>query len=152
MSEIYIVRDFECEETSVPDPEDRWERANTSTQHYIYGFEVDNGSFDLAVRFDPEFDVDYYLLFAVYSTGDTFGHDAGGNIEFLGLYEKDETAELNQKRVEAQSSMDEPEADYFHSTVTLLSDFGIDYDFYIPWFGYFESLDYITIETVRRKK
>ena len=145
MTSIHIVRDLSTEETTTPDPDDRWERANTSTQHLIYGFEVTESSFDLAVRFEPEFEVDYYLLFAVYSTGDTFGHDVGSGIEFLGLYEKVETAELNRKRVEGKSSID----DY---TVTLLTDFGIDYDFYIPWFGYFEGLDYIDIETVRRKQ
>ncbi len=145
MTSISIIRDASCTETSVPDPEDRWERAHTSTEHYIYGFRVTGTYFDLAVRFEPEFEVDYYLLYAVYSTGDTFGHDAGGNIEFLGLYEKYETAQMNLMRVQARTSNDD-------APVTLLTDFGIDYEFYIPWFGYFEGLDYVTIETIQRKQ
>ena len=62
------------------------------------------------------------------------------------MYEKSETADLNMKRIEADK-----ENSSETGTVTLLSDFGIDqYDFCIPWYGYFESLDYITVEAIRR--
>ena len=133
------------EETDTPDPDSRWDRASTHTEHFIYSFEVGSNYYDLSIDFDPEFDVDYYLLFAVYSTGDTFGYDAGYNIEFLGLYEKPETADMNKKRVESRTKDDNEPA-------TLLTDFGIDYEFYIPWFGYFENLDHIDVETIRRSK
>ena len=130
-------------ETDSPDPDDRWDRASTSTSYDIEGFEISKKYYDLSTDFEPEFNVDYHLLYAVYSSGDSFGHDVGYDIEFLGLYEKKETADLNLKRITDRKKEDE-------EPTTLLTDFGMCYEFYIPWFGYFESLDYITIETIRR--
>lgn len=143
MTSIRILETCWTEETSIPDPEDRWDRASTSSSHSIEGFEVDVKWNDLTVSFEPDFNVPYFLLYAVYSTGDSFGHDAGANIEYFGLFEKYETAKLNEKRLKTMTD---------GGPCTLLTDFGIDFDIFIPWFGYFERLDYIDIEKVQRNK
>lgn len=141
MPSISIIKTSVVEETSTPDPDDEWDRADTSSTHYIDGFEVESKFYDLSVNFEPDYDSTYFLLYAVYSTGDSFGHDHAASIEYLGLFENYETAELNMKRVEAMTDF---------GSCTLLTDLGMDYDVYIPWFGYFESLNYIRIERISR--
>lgn len=146
MTNIRILECTRTQETSTPDSDDKWDRADTSTSHDIKGFEISEKYFDLTIDFTPEYGIVYFLLYGVYSSGDSFGHDAGYGIEFLGLYEKHKTADLNLKRVEALTVGTRPAP-----RVTLLTDFGIDYEIYVPWFGYFERLDYLRIEQVFRQ-
>ncbi len=141
MVSIRIIKTSPREEIGSRDLTDEWDRANTSTTHFIEGFTVESKWHDFSVDFEPNHDSTYFLLYAVYSTGDSFGHDQDGAIEYLGLFENYKTAELNMKRVEAMTDF---------GSCTLLTDVGMDYDVYIPWFGYFESLSYIRIEKVSR--
>ncbi len=141
MPAISILKTSLLEKTSIPDSNDKWDRADTLTAHRISGFKVDSKFYDLSVAFEPDYDSTYFLLYGVYSTGDSFGHDEASCIEYLGMFENYETAELNMKRVEAMTDF---------GSCTLLTDLGMDYDVYIPWFGYFESLNYIKIERVSR--
>lgn len=141
MASIRILKMSPTEETSTRDPTDEWDRPDTSTTHFIEGFTVESKWHDFSVDFEPNYDSTYFLLYAVYSTGDSFGHDHNGGIEYLGLFENYETAELNLKRVEAMTD---------YGSCTLLTDFSMDYDVYCPWFGYFESLSYIKIESISR--
>lgn len=143
MVSIKIIKTSYIEETSTPDSSDEWDRGNTETTHGIEGFEVESKWTDLTVDFEPKYDLTYFLLYAVYSTGDSFGHDEAAGIEFLGMFENYETAELNMKRVEAMTNF---------GSCTLLTDFGMNYDMYVPWFGYFESLNYIRIQKIQRAR
>lgn len=62
-----------------------------------------------------------YLVYAVYTTGDSFGSD-GGNVELLSVF---------KDRAEAEESKEH------YSKVR---------DYSVPWNGYFESLDELEIE------
>lgn len=63
-----------------------------------------------------------FLVWAKYSTGDSFGHD-GGQYELLEVHTDANTAHLR--------------AEHF-SKVT---------DYSVPWTGYFEHLDYVTVDS-----
>lgn len=141
MTYIKVINSLFSEETSIPN-DDGWDRANTSTTHYIEGFKVSEEYYDLPIDFTPEYDTVYFLLYGVYSTGDSFEFDESRGIEFLGLYGKRETADLNLERIEAFTDI---------GPITLLTDFGINYDIYIPWNGYFERLEYLRIDQIYRK-
>ena len=117
-------------------------RGTTSTSHYVHGFNVvdDKTYNDLYASFEPKPETDYYLLYAIYSTGDSFGHDDGHCIEYFGLYEeKDlEIAKADQKKLETFERTDS-------ERLCKLSNQSV----YLPWNGYFESLDSVELEKVR---
>lgn len=96
---------------------------------------------DVYAGFKPEKDTDYYLLYATYTTGNSFGRESG-LIDFILLTKTREEAESVMKMLE---SIKEHE---FKSPIHIKDDF----KYCIPWFGYFESLDNIDIQTVRLVK
>ena len=151
---IKVEDDLSGHETSEADPKDNWSRASTHTEHNIVGFKVRSEPQygDVMVPYEPERGVDYYLLYVVYTTGDSFGHDSGQGIEYIGLYTKDELhiAQENEQRIEAhnhgnyETKLQLLMPNFWHGSGTS------DFDIYVPWQGYFESLDYVSIETVQR--
>ena len=137
--------------TSEVDPDDEWSRPSTETQYSIDGFEVhkrEADGYELQTLYEPQHGVDYYLLYAVYSTGDSFGHDDGGGIEFIGFYTDSEKwiGEENQRRIDTNSY------DSGSYNITLLSPRAKEFKLYPPWTGYFEHLDYTDLQIVRRIK
>ncbi len=140
------------EVTRAGDVADEWDRDDTHTDHNIRGFHAapENSDMisDLWVPYEPEYGIDYYLLYVVYSTGDSFGHDSGEGIEYIGLYTKDEldVARENKRKIEAHDK--DVESKYFH--VSLQTPSGQTFQQHTPWVGYFESIDYIELEAVRR--
>ncbi len=145
---IEVEDDLHGHDTSKADPDDKWSRASTHTEHNITGFkvrsEIQYG--DVMVPYEPEIDVDYYLLYVVYSTGDSFGHDSGNSVEYIGLYTKEELhiAKENQQRIETHNRGKR------ETKLQLLMPNTSDFDIYVPWHGFFESLDYVNIATIQR--
>lgn len=148
---IRIEDDTYGETTRSADPTDEWDRNDTHTDHNIRGFHAEpdeNARFsDLWVPYEPEYGVDYYLLYVVYSTGDSFGHDSGEGIEYIGLYTKDELDVARENREKIEKHGDGHSSD-FH--VDLKTPSGQTFQQHTPWVGYFESIDYIELEAVRR--
>lgn len=149
---IEIVDDVYSRDTSEADPDDSWDRANTSTDHNITGFkaapESENKYYDVVVPFAPLFDEPYYLLYVVYSTGDSFGHDEGSGIEYIGFYKPSQLgiAQENERKIN-DFTRNRNSGKY---SVKLKSPEGKEFDQSAPWVGYFESMDDLEIIEVRR--
>ncbi len=146
---IEVVDDSYREETSEVDPDDKWSRASTHTDHNIQGFNVfsERHFGDVMVPYEPEKGMNYYLLYVVYSTGDSFGSDSGDSVEYIGLYTEEEldVAKENERRIEEQNRNQK-------SKLKLLVPNDQDqFDIYVPWQGYFESLDYTNIAEIQRE-
>jgi hypothetical protein len=108
--------------------------------------------YDIMVPYEVEKNKGYFLLYCVYSTGDSFGHDADGCIEFVGLFKTEEEAVENLKRIEAHYKDRSKSIDDYN--VKLINEDGKEYDLYTPWCGYFESLSYgevLEVSLGRRK-
>src|SRR5665213_2821234 len=91
------------------------------------------------VGFKPEKGKVYHLLYAVYSTGDSFGHDNGKNFTVIDVYKSRKVAEENEKRLREGK----PEK---KGLVQLKMEGRKDlHGYYCPWNGYFESLDRLEI-------
>jgi hypothetical protein len=143
----------DTEETSTPDPNDRWDRASTSTTWDIRGLKLidKEGSHyfnyreTVDVNFEPEKGKIYHLLYAVYSTGDSFGHDDSACFEAIGVYQDRKIAEENEKRLrEGKPTVTEK----WGTRVVLLME-GMDkgHEYHPPWNGYFESLNRLEVES-----
>lgn len=129
------------------DYNDRWSGEDTVSNHDIDSIYVskEENYYDLNVGFDVEEGSTYYLLYGLYSTGDSFNHDSG-RLQYVDLYQTEEMAEANKKILENHYNVKGSEDDY---TAKLLLDDGREYPFHVPWKGYFERLENLVIEPVK---
>ena len=125
------------------DPNDTWDRDSTYEDHNVTGIRVVEGYSDLEVGFTPEPNKDYWLLYGIYSTGDSFGTD-DGRISYVDLYEDRGVAEENAKRLRKHNEGNE---DCY--SCKLIHESGKEYQFHVPWKGYFERLSYLEVKAVR---
>lgn len=119
---------------------DQWDRDDTDTSHSVQSIEVvsERAYLDLTVDFEVEAGGQYYLLYGVYSTGDSFGRDVDAGIDYVDLFQSKEVADENLKRLEANSRE-------VTSTVKLVTEQGLEYNYSVPWKGYFERLSYVEV-------
>lgn len=94
------------------------------------------------VAFEPVVGETYHALYAIYSTGDSFGHDYGYCLELVGVYKDKAVAEENRKRcLQECHSWDEATVKLKVEGVKTL------HKYYRPWTGYFDRLDHLELES-----
>ena len=131
--------------------DDEWSRDSTSTDVYIGDmFEITKGWSELESDIDFQKDKDYYLVWATYTTGDSFGRDSG-NYEIIELFDSIDKAELMSKTIEDNYKVYEKESNTFNAdyTVELTMNNGNVVRLCCPWKGYFESLECVNITNMR---
>ena len=129
------------------DADDEWSRDSYAEDHIILGIkEVKNNKyFDLPLE-DGEGPI--YLLYAIYSTGDSFGHDEG-QFEAVMLHHNQEVAERNKALIEEHYKKYKPEAGCMEAySLKLYTDSGKEFTLSVPWTGFFESLTMVEVEGV----
>lgn len=147
---IQIIVHTQEHETSEPDPDDSWDRADTAMEvtgvsaiktanrveishRGYYG----NDTFEV----EPNENGIVYAVIARYSTGDTFGHDAG-RVQVMDVFDNNEDAAALTEALECS------ERDKSQSVV----DFELKHggrDYYLPWVGYFERLENVDVHPLR---
>lgn len=126
--------------TRQADSDDRWDRDDTFTDWYVTGIKVvpKEDYFDVIAPFDVNKRDWYWLVYAVYSTGDSFGSDQDGCMEILDLFMDGDKAQACADSVDGSNS-----------SVTWIREDGSEGKLaYVPWNGYFESLSYVRCEKV----
>lgn len=150
MTKIYIQNDSWTENLGGYDPDDEWTRDSTSTDHNVKGIEIvtsKNGYGHLEAHYDVAEKGYGYLLYVVYSTGDTFGRD-DGQIEYIGLYD-DETLAYDQKRIiEEDAKLSDNDIGVDSWNVEITHPNGKKFKLHKPWEGYFEQLQYVSVDRV----
>lgn len=132
-------------------PGDRWDRDDTATSHDITGFSVvnDDGFADLTVSYDPVPDRDYFLLYVIYDTGDSFGRDEGRLI-LIDLYEQRAMAETAAKAIRAHYNTCRDGSDWNSRTRVLITyENGETKPIYAQWVGWFETLRAVWVLPLR---
>lgn len=125
------------------DPDDDWSGEDTNTSNYVNGLIlVPEGSYHhIAVPFDIDINKSYILLWAEYSTGDSFSHDEG-KVEFIDLFENVKHANAAYRAIQKANDADQSNVKYYRAD-------GSEVNFYAPWYGYFERLSDLYIDVVR---
>ena len=120
-------------DTSRPDPTDSWDRADTHTTWYVEGLGLQDTDYSDSVPnyLAAKVGDTLWVLYAVYSTGDSFGRDEDANLEFINVFARREDA------ITARHSLADGNPPYTLSNGQTIT-FG-----WIPWNGYFESLSYM---------
>ena len=113
-----------------------------------------NGLFDLVINDDIDTTKSLYLLYAEYSQGNSFGNESGC-IEYIKLFKSLEEANLFKNELEKFEKYSESnfiEEDLKPSLFEVTSKYPFERSFeyfgekfYLPWGGYFESLDLLDV-------
>lgn len=168
-----VVDDSIVDITRPNDPTDRWSGEDTDTQHDIQGIcLVPNGIkdyYELNSEFDLVPNTNYYLVYGIYSTGDSFSHHEGA-IEYINLYLTKDRAEAcakaiqdhydlwkegwrltaDQTELKAKKQRDALKKNkYSKYGLEIISESGKKLYISIPWTGYFETLTSVTYQTVQ---
>lgn len=110
------------------------------TTFSVEGITIDNKHLDIETSLDIKKGEKIYLLYVVYTTGDSFSTNHGGSIEFINVYRDIEIAKENERRIKEFE-----ETNDYHIDLKTSNGEG-EYRIYTPWVGYFESIDYIEIK------
>jgi hypothetical protein len=124
------------------DPDDRWTRDSTDRDITINGLTIVDNCFDTVCQDDVVIGDQVGLLWATYSTGDSFGED-GGQTEFIQVLPLSKMHILKQN---AETIMSANNAD--SQSVKLLDAYGETYKMGCPWYGYFERLQSVDIKVL----
>lgn len=145
MSKINVLLDSRTYVTNPKNPNDSWDRDDTDTENSVRGIElVKNDSYsDLAVPFEVIPGKNYWLVWAEYSTADSFGRD-GGNVEIIDLFTDYEKARACAER--AEKAEESPCAQSF--SFRYIREDGSELQQHCPWIGYFERLEMVHTELV----
>lgn len=121
--------------------DDEWDRGNTSSKYTLEYISLANDSAYSTVTYPGEVKVGekLYLLYAVYSTGDSFGHDEDACIELISVHKNLDVARFNYETI--KNNTDES----YGVQIELSQDNGQTWKMSPPWNGYFESLSYLKI-------
>jgi len=157
----YVTREAE--------PGERWDADDIAMDTTVIGVETKEagstkGYYDLAVPFEVVDGEDYYLVWAVYSDGDSFHHEEGchRHIELFKTKEKAETLarkiqvhndiynEHNSYRSYHDKKPTPKPKDYDTYSLKYLNEAGVEMNCHCSWNGYFERLTAINIDRVRK--
>lgn len=167
MSNIRVINDSYTYVTREQNKDDAWDADDTKTINRIEGIQIvsDKGWNDLTTSFDVKEGEVYYLLYAVYDTGDSF-HRSDGQIEYVGLYQSRDVAEDNAKRIkehdkiasrlnrsycvseQERKQLEKLRKTFEQYSVNLITEDGKEYKISCPWVGYFEILDDVEVVEV----
>lgn len=141
--------------------DDQWDRDDTSTDWDILGIELGNDGYrTIPVSFPIKEDKEYYLLYTIWSTGDSFGRDDGSQFDGIALYIDKNKAYEAEKLIrnhanlyrEYSSSYSRPKnkkpKDFQDYTVNIKLEDGTILPVGAGWNGYFESLDTVDVQVV----
>jgi hypothetical protein len=142
MTKLRVIHESYTYKTREPNSDDDWDRGDTHTDHTVNGLVIGEDSNCLSLA-DVAVGDKIWLVYAIYSTGDSFGHDSNEQIEFFTVHRNEEVARYNARVLEGFDS----NADYNRRNKFFLSlDDGTQFQTVPPWCGYFESLSAVYCE------
>lgn len=124
------------------DPDDEWSGEDTSTSWTVEGITLlDKDEYNaLPADFPVEVGDTVYVVYAVYSTGDSFSHDENGEFETVCFFKTREKAHAAARAVSQRTAGESYQ-------MTFETESGAKISRYCPWDGYFERLSYVEVES-----
>lgn len=161
MKKVTIYGRKHTHNTGGYDPEDSWSRDSTETGWSIRGcgefVPVKYQAFD-----DIETDLtgDLYALYAVHSSGDSFGHDSGAYFQLIWVFDKLDMAQAAMKTIQDHADWYRDRHGYRPKKTKdnrFKDEYSVEVDIgkgkpmsvYASWNGFFESLNEIDIYQFR---
>jgi hypothetical protein len=114
---------------------------DTTTEWAVKGLSIGKGGHGLYVSGKANAGDTVWLVYAVYSTGDSETFRRDGAIEFVSVHRDEQVARKN-----AQALADLDEDAMWGTKIPLALDTGEEIQYLVPWCGYFEHLSYVQCE------
>lgn len=126
--------------TRKADPDSNYDHGDTDTDRTLIDAEIvtQEDVYDVIADYNVCSGDDIYLVSATWSTGNSFGWDHKDCWEAFMVCRTAEHAELVANQIE--------ETDY---EVTVATENGNSYEVRIPWKGYFEYLDFVSVNRLK---
>lgn len=121
------------------DPDDMWDAGSDGYHNYPKALVIDNDNPDCVGAISSDA-TEAYLVWAEYTTGCTFGSTAG-NVEAIAVFSSKEKAEKCAKQCREYAP-----SDYNGWLMHIVLENGKSHELYIPWLGYFESLNSVSVD------
>lgn len=140
-TDLYVEYATRTSQTRDRDPSDSWDRGNTASEHTLKYVQLAKEGGYTSVTY-PGLVVPgekVYVLYAVYSTGDSFGRDEDRCIEFISVHKDMDIARFNYKQVKDSVK------NSYGFTIDISQDNGQTVPLVCPWLGYFERLSYVKV-------
>lgn len=134
MSELWVTFDRNCDDSY---REDRmYGEWRESWTNYIRGIHLTNSNFGerVTIDYDVKLGDDVYVLWAEYSSGDSFGHGNRNRVDVVHVFKDPVAAFAARDALLAEDSEG------------YKTDSGTKINYYRPWTGYFESLDNLHVD------
>lgn len=122
-------------------PDDEWSRDSTKSSYTVNGASIAKQHGDCPIS-DCEVGDKVYVVWADYTTGDTFGSDSA--VEFLAAFKSKTHALRCVDKATHKTDSD----NYTSWDIEVTLDEGEKYQVHIPWLGYFEHLKQVNITEV----
>lgn len=141
------------EVTREADSEDSWDRDDLSTSWDI-GVNIsesDSKFPDIVSSFKLDLNKNYYLVYVIHSTGDSFHHHDGYQCQFIEIFTDQQAANnlknaiLNHHKDYNENRKDLGETAY---SLPYKDELGNDKKISCDWNGYFESIENCVVHTV----
>lgn len=139
MKEYFVDVDIRRWSSRDADPNDSWDRGNTDGSATVRGVHASDQKgrlYENVPGVDANVGETVHLLYAMYSTGDSFGND-DGNFVAIAVFKNAEAA------IQASSLLEDGPG-YMQK---IMLDASTELEVYKPWVGYFESLENLAIFT-----
>lgn len=139
--------------------DEEWCRDSTTSSWTVNGLEIEEKYPDVTACFPVASGDQCYLVYAVHSTGDSFGHDENSQITYVDLFSTSEKAHAAAKVIQDHASWyRQVNNQYSRKNVTELENkyeqtYGVNITrengnillVDTGWNGYFESLSYVEV-------
>lgn len=150
------------EVTREADPNDRWSGEDTTSSWNVEGISLAKEYPNVTACFPVEAGDTVYLVFGVYSTGDSFSHHEDGSIDYIDVYKTHAKAEATAKTLREHNNWYRGMNDRWAPitakerkalskkyksaySLEIVRENGSKMSVHIPWNGYFETLSYIEV-------
>ena len=121
--------------TQTRDPSEEWDNGETESFHTIVKIFISKSKepyTSIPVNFTPTIGQEIYMVRAQWTTGDSFGWEHGYFHEVIAIYDNYDDAATYVRNLYDAVKKEKVELQCGHK-------------YYIPWHGFFESLDFVEV-------
>jgi len=138
---VNILHTLSCRVTRHADHTDEWDADDLAYQPEVQAVQLSGSEYgDFYLDSEPKVGENFFLVYVIYSTGDSFHHEEG-RIEFVGLLKDAVDAEALAEHIRKS------DGSLTRYQVALPSGESIEY-YNGAWTGYFESLTSVNVASI----
>lgn len=123
-------------------PDEEYSGEDTQTNWFVNNeLTIDENYPDITTSFELNKDKEYFLVYVIYNTGDSFSRNNSSNIEFIDIFEDLNKANLLVKQIYENTNMEQLQGNY-------LDEKNNKKNLSFCWIGHFESISLCEVSSI----